>query len=1011
MRFEEQILEIESDAAGNSTIANARWADPDYIVDRYPFEPGKIWVGRNPHCFEDAIGYSDSRHVLVCAGSGSGKGRSFIVNNLAVWPGSTVTYDPKGDLPRILAARRGNGDQFCEGMEQDVYVLDPLGKSGLGEEFLAYYDPLSSLDPNDGELPTWARRIAASLVQKSEGTEAAEWTKRAERFISLVIMHVVTAPLYEGQRTLITVLSLIMEGEQTLFDHIAKKNPEAAQKMGDAYALLLEEMTINEGARGWIAKEARGLQRQFAKTPKFFESVRGEASDQLDWLKSEGIEISLTGQSGNAKRLNTDRAFDPSVLKDNPNGASVFIVMPQDDLKTYAPWVQCMMLGIFAAMRANPKPPASGHQTLMVIDEFLSLGYQDYIADAMDNIRGAGTKLVIVVQNFGKLKKLYGDEIDSFYSNSGLELYFGKIGEVAGDHLLKALGETEVVKTAKSTSTSRSKQVSTSTAEARGTTKSQGGSESESQSINIGTTESSSTTQGWQTNYSSGSSSSSSFNWNDGVNWSDSRNWGKSSGRTMGTNYSPHIFFQGLTRSNNYGTSLNRNRGGGKTRGGSSTKGGSNTQGTSHSEGGGQSASQSHSSGRSETRGESKQVGKSWQTGESFTSTETAGQSEGYQIGNGTAETFHKKPLLELHEMNSYFRDFSWEDRDHPAYPGLALVRINGEPPFFVRRSNYDQDSYFERCFSPEQVHGYLPLNEMPLLGYQYTPDHILEFSIPEKLRELGYAGRAQQKRFVWVEEGAPLMSASAEGEKTITAPSPIGGRIMTAIEGQSDEAGFVIALRGDRLLSEREKLDYSNNVYGPRLEQLRRVEEALLMAEQERERLRREEQERRKKQAEEDRLRAEREAAEQAKERAKSEGLERKEKAASERRAKEAQLEWNNYANERRALNAKIDAANAENNKFKMASWMVYPLLFIGGGGAFFMLAVGELMVAAPLGLVTALFLIFGEFSDPATKLATGGMSVPIFSHKAKEHELRKRYGEPPSANFVLPTLKDYRE
>jgi hypothetical protein len=38
--------------------------------------------------------------------------------------------------------------------------------------------------------------------------------------------------------------------------------------------------------------------------------------------------------------------------------------------------------------------------------------------------------------------------------------------------------------------------------------------------------------------------------------------------------------------------------------------------------------------------------------------------------------------------MNISLRNIPWEDRDHPAYPGLALVRVSGELPFFVRRSN-----------------------------------------------------------------------------------------------------------------------------------------------------------------------------------------------------------------------------------------------------------------------------------------------------------------------------------
>lgn len=956
------------------SIANARWADPDYIVDRYPFEPGTIWVGRNPHCFEDAIGYADSRHVLVCAGSGSGKGRSFIVNNLAVWPGSTVTYDPKGDLPKILAARRGQGDDHCEGMEQDVFVLDPLGKTGLGADMLAYYDPLSSLDPNDGELPTWARRIAASLVQKSEGTESGEWVKRAERFIALVIMHVVTSPLYKDQRTLITVLSLIMEGEQTLFDRIAEKNPAAVEKMKNPFSLLIDEMCNNEACRGWIAKDARSIQRQFAKTPKFAESVRGEAADQLDWLKSEGIEIALTGKSGVERRLDEARAFNPAILKAATKGASVFIVMPQDDLKTYLPWVQCIMLGIFAAMRSDPKPPQSGHQTLMVIDEFLSLGYQDYVADAMDNIRSAGTKLVIIVQNFGKLKKLYGDEIDSFYSNCGLELYFGKIGDVAGDHLLKQLGEIEVVKTAQNTSSSKTTQTNRSTSTATGKTTSEGGSESDSLSINIGVTQSSSMTEGWQTNYSSGTSSSDSFNWSEGVNWSDSRNWGRSSGNTMGKNYSPHVFFEGLKHSNNYGTSLNRSRGGGKTRGGSRTKGGARTEGTNYSESSGTSGSQSQSEGRSQTEGQTRQTGKTWQTGESFTTTQTTGSSEGYQIGNGTAESFHKKPLLELHEMNAYFRDLDWKDRDHPAYPGLALVRISGEPPFFVRRSNYDQDAYFERCFTPDQTHKFLPLHEQPLLGYQYTPDHILEFFVPPKLVSAGFSGRGEQRRFNWLKAGDPLMTIEASGEATIYGTAPIGGRVMSVVEGQSETDGFVIALRADAILSEQDKLAYSNSVFGPKLEDMRRAEEQA--ARREEQRKRREEQERRKREQEELKRAQERKAEEErrkAQEQARKHEQERRraEEAKRAKQREEGRSHWIGYARKRANLNLEIEA----HNKFKKGD------------------------------ILTKLWMII-TFESRGQNLSREVLRV----HKERESDIRKKHGGKPS-DVSLNPLKVYLE
>lgn len=833
--------EIQLKDSGGA-IADAKWADPDYICDRYPFEPGKIWIGRNPHCFEDAVGYADSRHVLVCASSGAGKGRSFIINNLALWPGSVVTYDPKGELPQILAARRGQGDHLCEGMGQDVFVLDPLGKTGAGAEHLAYYDPVSNLDPEDGELPTWAKRIARSVISIQEGTESGEWAKRGARLIALIIMHVVTADYDESEKNLITVLRLIMEGAVDQLERIRQARPDIPKnELPDPTEILLSEMCENDACRGWIASDARNLLRQAEKTPKFFESVRGEAADQLDWLKSEGIEASITGHIGGKRVMDQSRQLDPRRLKTDPRGISVFIVMPQDDLDTYRPWVQTMFIGIFAAMRSVQAAPASGHQALCVLDEFLSLGYHDYIAKAMDNIRGAGMKLVIIVQNFGGLKKLYSEQIDSFYSNCSLELYFGKVGEVAGDYLLKQLGEKEVVRTARNTSASQSRQTQSSTSTAKGTTKSEGGSASVAESISIGETE------GWSTSFSDTRGSSDSRSWSDSENLSHSKNWGAMRGNSMGKNYGPHIFWEGLSHSNNYGTNFNHSRGGGVTKGGSKTRGGSSSTSSSRTVGGGQSGSASRTSGQTKTEG------KSWQNSESHTETQTQGTSEAYQIGGGEAETFHKKPLLSIQEMNAFFRDFHFEDRDHPAYPGLALVRITGEDAFFVRRSNYDQDPYFERCFSADPIHGYLPLHDQPTLGYQFTDDHLLPLGLPGMLSEAGYKGRPLARRFAWIERGGQIAEFDAPSRPHLSAEAPILARVVDVINPENQQAGDgIVMLRTEKPLSADERQAYYAAIFGLVLEDLRAEQQEQRRLEDQRRR-HREEQERRR--AEEKRI------------------------------------------------------------------------------------------------------------------------------------------------------------
>ena len=99
-------------------LASARWADPAYIADKYPYTSGDYWLGRNPHNFDQSIGVKADKHLFACASTGSGKGRSIIVNNVALWPGSTIVYDPKGDIPAICCAARGDGDEWTKPLHQ-----------------------------------------------------------------------------------------------------------------------------------------------------------------------------------------------------------------------------------------------------------------------------------------------------------------------------------------------------------------------------------------------------------------------------------------------------------------------------------------------------------------------------------------------------------------------------------------------------------------------------------------------------------------------------------------------------------------------------------------------------------------------------------------------------------------------------------------------------------------------------------------------------------------------------
>lgn len=778
-------------------LASASMADPNYVANRHHFEKGDIWLGRSLEVNDDPIGYINDKHIMVCAGSRSGKGRSFIVNNLALWQGSTVTYDPKGDLPQVLAARRGQGDDYCNGLGQDVYVLDPLNHSGVDENYLAYFDPLSGLDPDDRNFATFCKRIAASLVKiPDHGGESGEWAKRAVRYIALVIMHVMTSErVAEDQRTLRHVLRLVVQGEAETRKNIIKKivTEQAKAKaegreynhkitdVPDAVRILFDFMADNLACRGHIAEEARNLIRTSENAPTYFESVRGEAADQLDWLKDHGIEISLTGVTGydesdNAIRLPEKRRLDPDRLKTDPKGISVFIVMPVEDLQTYQPWLQVVFLGLFAAIRKTKGKPKTGHQVLMVLDEFSSLGYQDYIINSLDSIAGSGMKLMTIVQNFGVLQTLYKERKESFFTNSSIEIYFGKIGREATEYLTKELGEIEVSKVGYGTSQSESVSQSASKSVARGETQSHGGGESDS----AGSSHTDST--GWNnsTNKSRNSSQNSSTN----------RGWNKNSNSSSNWNYE----FAGLIpKTSNHGRSGGSGRSGGNTSGTSS--------GTSSGE------SRGNSGGQSNTTNKSHSTNSNWSEATSRTETETASESRANQRGDSTSQTFHKKPLLEPHEITTFLEAHDDRERDHPNYPGLALIRIEGKDPFFVRRSNYDQDDYFVGCFTPDVSFDFVPLGEQDILGHQVTDAHIVTFTIPNELLQAGFSAITSIRPTQKFDESSELFTITGSYKPdferderkpmVLCQPWNIRGRILDIADAETQQqTGEVLTVR-----------------------------------------------------------------------------------------------------------------------------------------------------------------------------------------------------------------------
>ena len=116
----------------------AAWTNPEEIAqsERLRHRPGKLLLGS---VGGQLVGIEDNRHVLLCAGSRSGKGvSSLIPNSLLGIGGSAIFTDPKGELASIV------GEYLAETLGQKLMILDPFERTSPGvHKYRAAFNPLS----------------------------------------------------------------------------------------------------------------------------------------------------------------------------------------------------------------------------------------------------------------------------------------------------------------------------------------------------------------------------------------------------------------------------------------------------------------------------------------------------------------------------------------------------------------------------------------------------------------------------------------------------------------------------------------------------------------------------------------------------------------------------------------------------------------------------------------------------------------------------------------------------
>lgn len=375
----------------STSHGSARWATLHDLV------MGNAWGGRDGIIVGKAWGrfvrFKRDGATICLAPMGKGKGVGIVVPNLLAHNGAVVVTDPKGENFAVTGRYRASFGP--------VYRLDAIDPENSDR-----FNPLSMIRVGTLHEADDAAQVADLLVIP----ESAEshWDTSAKALINAVIRHVINTQPPELQ-----TLAMVRE-------MIAADSARLRQLLQTMAASSLP--SVAEEARATLA----GLDSDEAK------SVVKNAAKALSFWSKDRI----------GGRLSAASDFD---FMDLHRGAvSIYIMVPDDALSVYAPFLRVMMGCAVAALMRGKHLPRPRHKPMLMIDECAALGRLDALERGMGLLREY-CHTVLIWQDFGQLQATYGDRARTFMAAAGCQVMFGVSDIETARDLADTVGQTTVL--------------------------------------------------------------------------------------------------------------------------------------------------------------------------------------------------------------------------------------------------------------------------------------------------------------------------------------------------------------------------------------------------------------------------------------------------------------------------------------------------------------------------------------------------------------------------------------